>query len=161
MISCVQALGIEMTKHPRKCTYKVIQVWLPTHWQRRNAHPPKSGRAVPTLHSCSTQESGPCTLPGQHNRAGPNGAGVGEPTLRARKQENWPHAWLTAARGELAGAIWRAPLVARTELVGGPYSCPGPGQDLASSTIHPSVICWSMGRDQTCRPKAAGSHNTG
>ena len=30
-------------------------------------------------------------MPDQHCRAGPEGVGVGDPTLRTRKQENWPH----------------------------------------------------------------------
>lgn len=46
------------------------------------------GLALPFT-SCSIQESRPCTSPGQHDRAGPEGD-AGESTPRANAWENWP-----------------------------------------------------------------------
>lgn len=40
------------------------------------------GDLVPSLASCSTRESGPCTLLVQYRRAGPDGDCMGEPALR-------------------------------------------------------------------------------
>ena len=56
--------------------------------------------ADPPLTSCSTQEIGPSSLPGQHSRADSEGTGVEEPTLRMLKQKNQSLPLLSAARGE-------------------------------------------------------------
>ena len=48
----------------------------------------REGELSLPLIGCSTRESGPCTSRGQHSRAGPEGVGVGEPTLMMGKQEN-------------------------------------------------------------------------
>ena len=44
------------------------------------------GELALLLTSCTTQESRPCTLPGQHSRADPGDRGTGEPALRMRAQ---------------------------------------------------------------------------
>lgn len=68
-----------------------------------------SRRAVLSLTRCSTPESGPYTSCGQHSRVGPEGVGVGDPTLRTWKWENWFCSLFITARGELARQCWRAP----------------------------------------------------
>lgn len=40
------------------------------------------GELLLSLTSCSLQEGRTCTLPGQHNRANPEGEGVGEPAVK-------------------------------------------------------------------------------
>lgn len=39
--------------------------------------------------SCNTQESRPCTLPGQHSGDGPAGVGEDEPALRVGDWQSW------------------------------------------------------------------------
>lgn len=49
----------------------------------------RTGEPSLLIINCSTWESGRYTLlPGQHSRADPEGVGVGEPTLKMRKQES-------------------------------------------------------------------------
>lgn len=59
------------------------------------------------LVSCSTQDSGPYTLPGQQGRVDPECLGVRELTLSTGKPENWPHSLLISAKGKL-GQCWKA-----------------------------------------------------
>lgn len=51
----------------------------------------------------------PCSSPGQHSIAGPEGIGMEELTLRMQKPEIGPHPLLTAARSELARAMLKNP----------------------------------------------------
>lgn len=55
--------------------------------------------------SCSTQESKSYTSTGQQSRAGPEGAYMGQLTLRTNKQENWPCLLLITVKGELVRAV--------------------------------------------------------
>jgi hypothetical protein len=50
----------------------------------------RAGKLALPLNSCSTQESGPCTLPWQHNRANPAGVGLGEPPKGLRGELTLP-----------------------------------------------------------------------
>lgn len=92
--------------------YSFLKWWYV--WRRdapsTSSSPETGGRAGPhvidlPLISYSAQENDHYTLPGQHSRAVPKGIGVGEPTLRTWKWENWLHLLLTAARDELAMAV--------------------------------------------------------
>lgn len=70
------------------------------------AHPPwgqQSRRAEPILYK--NQESGPCTLPRLHCRAGPQGASEGELDIRVWEQ-NWPCSMQLAALSELVRAVF-------------------------------------------------------
>lgn len=66
-----------------------VLIWTISTWDRwrscRWSH--KSRRAFPSPHQLQHWEEWPCTLPGQHHRAGPNGIGVELLNLRALKQE--------------------------------------------------------------------------
>lgn len=53
----------------------------------------------------SILERGPCILPGQNNRTGPTGVGMGELAPRAWQQESWLCPYLAAELGEL-GQCW-------------------------------------------------------
>ena len=80
-------------------------------WQGRDASPffllasVTDEGAEPPLTSCSTQEIGLSSLPGQHSRADSEGAGMEEPILRVLKQKNQSLPLLSAARGEPVRSI--------------------------------------------------------
>ena len=75
--------------------------FLPQAGERAGLEVLRSGGLPLRSISCSTRESGPYSTSGQHSRAYPEGEGMGELTLRTRKQENWLYPLLLAAGGEL------------------------------------------------------------
>lgn len=103
--------------------YSFLMWW---HVWRRDApstiyssSPETGGRAGPhvidlPLFSCSTQDSDSYTLPGQHSRAVPKGMGVGEPTPRTWKWENWPHLLLIQQGWTSHGSSGELTLVVKT-----------------------------------------------
>lgn len=120
------------------------------------------------LTSCSTQERGPCTSPGQHSRADHHGVGVGESTLRAWKLENWPCPLLISSSSELFRAMLESALrwwgQGRASWPAAqPCNYPGPEGGL---WVGPPQIphLWSVGASKgngPADPKMQNLHNTG
>lgn len=93
--------------------------------------------------SCSIRGSGPCTLPGHHNRAGRDDPGVGELTLGPWKQ-NWPQHCSLMWRGEgnavelmMAGESWCADQPCN-------YTAQKQGYGLTHLNMYPIYDLWEL-----------------
>lgn len=65
-----------------KKKFQLKNVTPPHHLAGRKAGPGviSPGKLILLLTGCNTRDRGPCTLPGQHNRADPIGVGTGDLT---------------------------------------------------------------------------------
>jgi hypothetical protein len=59
----------------------------------------RAGEMALSLASCSTCESGPCTVPGQNSGAGPDVEDMGESAPRVREWKSQPSSSRAAAQG--------------------------------------------------------------
>ena len=121
-----------------------------------------NGRAVPT--SCSSWESWPCTLTGQHSRTGLwwHVWGAGEVALKSWKQESQSCSLSAAALVSWLRQYWGAcpggVMVGSGELPGWPTQLPSRpifrGLSWPTLTSTSCMSCWSTWKSQSCRSKA-------
>lgn len=153
----------------RNCSIVEGNTWLETIWLLSHP-PPASGRRasrgvrregdlVQTLVSCSTQDSRPHTLTGQHRRADSGGLGRGDPAPREWEQESWPCSLLVAARGELIRTVLEQEQCADNSAT---TQASIQGSELAHPISTPSL--WTAGASERARPadpKLQDLHDTG
>ena len=88
--------------------------WRGKSWCRQESWPGsgevlRAGEQALALTSCSTQESGPCTSPGQHSGADPSGMGVSELAPRYESRRTGPTLLLSETLGKLVNVIDNSP----------------------------------------------------